>query len=55
MTVHADEDVEQEEQFSIASEGANLYNHFENQFVSFSENWEGLYLKTHLYHSWVYT
>jgi hypothetical protein len=32
-----------------------LYNHFGNQFGGFLENWEYLYLKTQLYHSWEYT
>jgi hypothetical protein len=36
-------------------ESANLYNHFGNQFGGFSENWEQCYLKTQLYHSWIYT
>jgi hypothetical protein len=40
VTAHADEDVEQGEHSSIADGGANLYNHFENHFSGFSENWE---------------
>jgi hypothetical protein len=28
---------------------------FGNQFVFFSENWELVYLKNQLYHSWAYT
>jgi hypothetical protein len=34
------EDVEQGEHSSIAGGSANFYNHFGNQFDSFSENWE---------------
>ena len=39
-TAHAGEDVEQGEHFFIAGRSTNLYNHFGNQFGSFSENWE---------------
>jgi hypothetical protein len=39
-TFHAGKDVEQEEHSSIAVWNANVYNHFENQFGGFSENWE---------------
>jgi hypothetical protein len=38
------------EHSSIAGGSANLY-HSGNQFGSFSENWEYVYLKTQLYHS----
>jgi hypothetical protein len=55
VTEHAGKDVEQGEHFSTAAGRANLYNHFGNQFGSFSENWEQFYLKTQLYHSWTYT
>jgi hypothetical protein len=39
---------------SIAGKSANLYNHFGNQFVGFSENWEYFYLNSQLYHFWAY-
>ena len=32
-----------------------LYNHYGNQYGSSSKNWESIYLKTLLYHSWAYT
>ena len=35
---HADKDMEQGEHSSIAGGSANLYNHFRNEFSSFSEN-----------------
>jgi hypothetical protein len=38
MTVDAGEDVEKEEHSSIAGGIASCYNHFGNQFGSFSEN-----------------
>jgi hypothetical protein len=38
LTVHAGDDVEQGEHFSIAGGSTNLYNHFENEFDGFSEN-----------------
>jgi hypothetical protein len=40
VIAHADEDVEQGEHLCIDGGSANLYNHFDNQFVGFSENWE---------------
>ena len=40
VIAHAGEDVEQGEHSSIAGGSANVYNHFENQFGGFSENWE---------------
>ena len=33
----------------------NLYSCFENQYGSFSENWDSIYLKTQQCHSWAYT
>jgi hypothetical protein len=39
MTADAGEDVEKEEQSSIAGATASWYNHFGNQFGSSSENW----------------
>ena len=42
-------------EYSTADGSANLYNHSENQFGGFSKNWEYIYLKTQLYHSWPYT
>jgi hypothetical protein len=53
--VHANEDVDQEEHSSTADGNTKLYNHFGNQFGSFAENWESLYLMNQLYHSWAYT
>jgi hypothetical protein len=38
VTADADEDVEEEEHFSIAGGIANLYNHSGNQFGGNSEN-----------------
>ncbi|KAL6055812.1 hypothetical protein STEG23_028772, partial [Scotinomys teguina] len=29
--------------------------HFGNQYSGFSENWESIYIKTPLYHTWAYT
>jgi len=49
VTARAGEDVEQGELSSIAGGSANLHNHLENQYGSFSENWESLYLKTQPY------
>jgi hypothetical protein len=40
VTADADKDVERKEHSSIAGGSANLYNHFGNQFGSFSKNWE---------------
>jgi hypothetical protein len=40
MTAHAGESVQQREHSYIAGGSANLYSHFGNQFVGFSENWE---------------
>jgi hypothetical protein len=40
VTTHAGKDMEHGEHFSIAGGIANLYNHFGNQFGSFSGNWE---------------
>ena len=48
VTADAGVDVEQGEHFFIAGGSANMYNHFENQPGSFSENWESFYLKTQL-------
>jgi hypothetical protein len=39
VMTHAGEAMEQGEHSSTAGESANLYNHFGNQFGSFSENW----------------
>jgi hypothetical protein len=47
--------VEQGEHSSTGGGNANFYNHFENQFGSFSESWEQFYLKTQIHHSWPYT
>jgi hypothetical protein len=40
VTAQAGEYVEKEKHSSIVSGSANLYNHYGNQFGSFSENWE---------------
>ena len=40
------ENVESGEHSSTAGGSANLYSHFQNQYGSFSENWEPIYLKT---------
>jgi hypothetical protein len=37
---------------SLAGGNANFYSHFGNQFGSFSENWELIYLKAQLQHFW---
>jgi hypothetical protein len=47
--------MEKEEHSSIAGGNANLDNHYRNQYVSSSENWKLIYLKTQLFHSWAYT
>jgi hypothetical protein len=39
----------------LVAGSASLYNQFSNQFDDLSENWELIYLKTQLYHSWTYT
>ena len=55
ITAYAGEDVEKEEHSFIAGGNTNLYNHFENQYCGFSENWESIYLKTQHYHYWAHT
>jgi hypothetical protein len=47
--------VEQGKLSSTVDGSANLYKPFGNQFCGFSENWESMYLKMQLYHSWAYT
>ena len=41
-------------EYSIAGGSENLYSHFGNQFDSFWENWESVFLKSQQYHSWAY-
>ena len=55
MTVHFGKDVKQWEHSSIAGGSENLYSHYGNQYGGTSENWEEIYLKTQVYHSWSYT
>jgi hypothetical protein len=55
VIAHAGENVEQGDHFSMAGGSANLYSHYGNQYDVSSESWELIYLKTQLYHSWVYT
>jgi hypothetical protein len=50
-TTPVGQDVEKEQQPSIAGGIANWYNHSGNQSDSSSENWKYIYLKTQLYHS----
>jgi len=50
----AGKDVEKEEHSSIVGGIASWYNHSENQSGGSSENWAFHYLRTQLYHSWVY-
>ena len=51
MIANSREDVEQEEQSSIAGGNANLCNHFGSQCGNFSENRELTYLRIQPYHS----
>jgi hypothetical protein len=44
------EDMEKREYYYIDGGNVNMYSHFGNQFVSFSENWKYFYLKTQLYY-----
>ena len=55
MTACVGENVEYGEYLSTAGRSADLYRYFGNQYVSFSENWESIYLKTQQYHFWEYT
>lgn len=55
MTVHAGEDIKQEEHSCIASGRTNLYIHYGNQYGGSPENGESIYLNIQLYHSWAYT
>ncbi|KAL6094014.1 hypothetical protein STEG23_029384 [Scotinomys teguina] len=54
-TAYVGEDAEQGVHSSTISGSANWYSHFGNQYGGFSENWESVYLKAQLYHSWAYT
>lgn len=47
--------VEQGEYAYTSGEKTNLYSHFENQYGSFSEYREMIFLKTSLFHSRAYT
>ena len=42
MTAYARENVEKEQNSSIADMSANIYNLLGNQYGSFSENWESV-------------
>ena len=53
-TTYTEEDVELGEHSSTADGSGNLYSHFGNQYGSFSENWESVYLQTQQYHSWAF-
>ena len=55
MTAHYEEDMEQEEHFSIVCGSAKLVNHYENQYGSSSINQKSFYLNTQLYLSWAYS
>jgi hypothetical protein len=52
VTADAFEDVEKEEDSSIAGGIAGLYNHSRNQSGSSSENWTQYYWKIQQYLSW---
>lgn len=54
VTAHAGKYIKQWEHSSIAAGNANLYRHYIKQYGGFSEIWELIYLKTQLYHCWVY-
>jgi hypothetical protein len=54
VTADASEDAEQEEHSSIDGGSTNMYNHSGNHYGISSENWELIYHKTQLYHSWSY-
>jgi hypothetical protein len=51
VTVHAGEDVEQEEHSSIASGSINLFILYGNQYGGYSESWESIYLNIQLFYS----
>jgi hypothetical protein len=55
VTADAGKDVEKKENSSIAGGIASWYDHSGAHFDSSSENWTYYYLRTQLYHSWVYT
>ena len=55
MTGHAGEVMKQGQHSSVADENADLYSHLGNQYDDSSGNWELIYLKIQLYHSWKYT
>ena len=55
VTADAGEDVEKKEYCSIVGGIASWYNHSGNQFGGSSENWTQYYLRTQLYHYWMYT
>jgi hypothetical protein len=54
VRAHAGKAVEQIHS-SIAGGNANVYSHSGNQYCGSSDNWESIYLKTQLSHSWAYT
>jgi hypothetical protein len=50
VTAYADGDMDQgKHSFTVAGD-TKLYNHFGNQYGSFSDNWELIYLKTQPYY-----
>ncbi|EGV93069.1 Retrovirus-related Pol polyprotein LINE-1 [Cricetulus griseus] len=55
MAVYAGEDVEKEENSSIAGGSANLYNHFGNQYGCFLGKWKSVYLKIQQFLSWAHS
>jgi hypothetical protein len=48
VVAHPGENMEEEEHLFIAGRNANLYNHFENQFGSLSENWHSYTTPGHI-------
>jgi hypothetical protein len=57
MTAYTREgkDGDQGEYSLTADVSENLYSQYGNQYGGTSENWEEIYLKTQVYHSWSYT
>lgn len=48
MAAHGGKDMEKGEHSYIASESANLYSHYRNQYGGSLENWKLIYLTTQL-------
>jgi hypothetical protein len=55
MTAHAGKYMKQGDYSSIAERSENLYSHFGNHYIRFSENWILINFKAQLYYFFVYT